>query len=100
MVLKASAVPSNITRQEQLIAWAIMALDESTPSQTVLERPNLVSFNTEYQIIKSPSGQQLFVGRVVLPMDELSALPAGAKPWIAMLDIPQAATINAYYTAN
>jgi hypothetical protein len=94
------ATPSNITRQEQKVMNAIMALDFSQPKGAILERPNLVSFYAEWQMIKSPDGIEVFVGRVVLPLDNVSAIPAGAKPWIQAQDLPQAATIPAYYSTN
>lgn len=94
------ATPSNCTRQEQKVMNAIMALDFATPTQSMLERPNLVSFNCEWFLTKTPDGVQIFVGRVVLPLDDVSAIPAGAKPWIQARDIPQSAIIPAYYSTN
>lgn len=92
--------PSGITLHEQMVMWALMALDEACPTQAIQERPNLISFNSETQVIKTPSGQLVFIGRVVLPIDEYSTLPAGSKPWIAAQSIAQSTAIPAYYTAN
>ncbi len=94
------ATPSNITRQEQKVMNSIMALDFSQPKNAILERPNLVSFYSEWQLIKSPDGVELFVGRVVLPLDNVAVIPANAKPWIQAQDLPQGATIPAYYSTN
>lgn len=99
MVAKAT-LPGAITTQEQLVMWSIMALDESNPKGAVLERPNLVSFYVEWQLVKSPDGQDLFVGRVVLPINGFSTLAAGSKPWLAAKELPQGAAISAYYSSN
>ncbi|MBW4473263.1 MAG: hypothetical protein KME45_23245 [Stenomitos rutilans HA7619-LM2] len=94
------AQPSNIVRQEQAVMHAIMALDYSAPTQNILERSNLVSFNVEWQIIKTPDGTEAFVGRVVLPLDNISQLPAASKPWLQAQDLPQGANISAYFGSN
>lgn len=94
------ATPDLITRQEQKAMNAIMSLDFACPTQTMLERPNLLSFNCEWFITKTPDGIQIFVGRLVLPLDDVSAVPAGSKPWIQARDIPQSAIIPAYYSTN
>lgn len=99
MVARAT-MPSSITTQEQFVVWAIQALDIAVPTQAVLERPNLTSFNCEWQQIKAPDGVLYFVGRVVIPMAKIDTLPAGSKAWLAALNIPQAGVIPAYYSAN
>lgn len=99
MVLKVTP-PSAITRHEQMIVWAIMAGNESFPTQSILERPNTVSFNVETQIIKTPTGLDVFIGRVVMPLDDYSVLPAGSKPWLATQDIATGVPVPAYYSAN
>jgi hypothetical protein len=93
-------LPSSITTQEQLSIWSIMALTESAPAQFLQERPGILSWYSEYQTVRSPNGQLLFVGRIVIPLQEASALPSGAKPWLQADVIPQGATIPAYYAAN
>lgn len=77
-----------------------MSLDFAAPTQAMLERPNLLSFNVEWFITKTPDGVQIFVGRVVLPLDDVANVPAGSKPWIQARDIPQSAIIPAYYSTN
>jgi hypothetical protein len=92
--------PTNIVLQEQLVMWAIIALDTSVPTQAVLERPNLTSFNCEWQLIKTPEGVEAFVGRVVLPLATIDELPAGSKFWLQAKNIPSSAAIAAYYSTN
>jgi len=92
--------PSLITKQEQLVMWAIMALDETSPQGAVLESGNLVSFYVQWQVSKTPEGKEVFIGRVVLPLENISALPTGSKPWLQALDLPQGATVPAYYGSN
>jgi hypothetical protein len=99
VVAKAS-LPSAIATQEQLAVWAIMALTETAPTQFLQERPGILSWYSEYQTVRSPNGELLFVGRVVIPLLEASALPSGAKPWLQSGVIPQGATVPAYYSAN
>lgn len=92
--------PSAIASQEQAVMHAIMALDIAAPNQAVLERPNLTSFNVEWQLIKSPDGTEVFIGRVVLPVASIDTLEPGAKLWLAAKPIPGAAAIPAYYGTN
>jgi hypothetical protein len=100
MVAKVSSVPAAITTQEQLTAWAIMALEESASKLAYNERSGVVSWAVEWQFIKGGDGQTYFVGRVVIPAVEISGLPSGNKIWLAMQENNQGAAIPAYYATN
>lgn len=100
MTAKPSSVPSNITTLEQTLVWAIMTGNECFPSQFFSERAGVSSWAVEAQISKSPDGKRFFVGRCVIPLAVDSGLPAGAKPWIAALEIPGGIVVPAYYTSN
>lgn len=95
-----AALPSQITKQEQLVMWSIMALDATSPTGAILESTNLVSFYVQWQLSKTPDGTEVFIGRVVLPLANISSLPANSKAWLQANDLPQGATVPAYYTAN
>jgi hypothetical protein len=100
MVARVATIPAAITTQEQLVMWAIMALEESVPSLSYLERPGVTSWADEWQKVKGGDGREYFVGRVVIPLNELSSIPAGGKVWLQAAEHPGAAVIPAYYASN
>lgn len=100
MVARVSTVPAAITTQEQLTMWAILALEESVQNLAYNERPGVTSWATEWQSVKGGDGRQYFVGRVVIPIVELNALPSGSKIWLAAQENAQGTAIPAYYASN
>jgi hypothetical protein len=100
MVAKVATIPAAITTQEQLVMWAIQALEESVPSLSYLERPGVTSWAGEWQTVKGGDNKEYFVGRVVIPLNPVSDIPSGGKTWLQAAENPGAAVIPAYYATN
>lgn len=101
MVAK-SAQPSNIATQEQVLMWAIMAMEEAAPRAALLERPNVVQYQYEWETYKNPEGKVLFTGRFTVELDRSIYESGSAKPWMAAQETTSTPTsaIPSYYAAG
>lgn len=91
-----SNLPSDINTVEKLVAWGILVLRETAPTNAISEAVNVVNFQADVQESISPDGKPIFAGRVVFQELPLSSI--AGKRWNAIQPIPRSADIPSYYT--